>query len=476
MTVGGGLGTTHGEPDTYPAARGRRRLPEAGAAARGRRSRRDDAARLRQPLEPQARAAQVHDRPPGPRVVRRRDHAAGWACARAGAAVRVHDEATASAGSRATTARWHLTLRIESGRVADNARGRAAHGAARDREDSPRRFPHHREPEPDHRERRAVRARFIDGLVVRTGSTCTSAPRHCIEMRSPAWRYRRARWRWPRPSATCRASSSSVDDRLAKYGLREQPLLLRITGCPNGCARPYLAEIGLIGKAPGRYNLYFGGDGRGQRLNVLYRENVDEPTILAALDALFARYAAERRRRERFGDFVWRAGVVSAPGAARKGSERMRAVAWDPDRCVHEPTVIDAMNADLEQMTRRSAYVGARAPARQARVDVELRRAGGRLAAHGHAGQARCSRCAGRHGLPFPGDLPFHRRPRRASWSSTSSLPAADVAGLARGALRPALGAGHRGHRALQRPAQDRADAPCADRARREDLVRGPAP
>ena len=113
----------------------------------------------------------------------------------------------------------------------------------------------------------------------------------------------------------------SVEGRLAAHGLRDLPLTLRITGCPNGCARPYLAEIGLIGKAPGRYNLYLGGDGHGQRLNVLYRENVDEPTILAALDEAFGRFAAERQAGERFGDFTWRAGLVSqhasAPEVAR---------------------------------------------------------------------------------------------------------------------------------------------------------------
>jgi sulfite reductase (NADPH) hemoprotein beta-component len=106
-----------------------------------------------------------------------------------------------------------------------------------------------------------------------------------------------------------------VDEQLAKNGLAGAPLVLRITGCPNGCARPYLAEIALVGKAPGRYNLFLGGDGRGQRLNVLYLENVDEPTILAALDAAFARYARERTTDERFGDFAWRSGLVGAAAA-----------------------------------------------------------------------------------------------------------------------------------------------------------------
>jgi sulfite reductase (NADPH) hemoprotein beta-component len=106
-----------------------------------------------------------------------------------------------------------------------------------------------------------------------------------------------------------------VDERLAANGLAKAPLVLRITGCPNGCARPYLAEVALVGKAPGRYNLFLGGDGRGQRLNALYLENVDEPKIVAALDAAFGRYAQERTEGERFGDFAWRAGLVGAPAA-----------------------------------------------------------------------------------------------------------------------------------------------------------------
>jgi sulfite reductase (NADPH) hemoprotein beta-component len=106
-----------------------------------------------------------------------------------------------------------------------------------------------------------------------------------------------------------------VERLLAAHGLRDEPLVLRITGCPNGCARPYLAEVALVGKAPGRYNLHLGGDGRGQRLNVLYRENIDEPAILGALDEAFARFAAERQPGERFGDFAWRIGLVGSSRA-----------------------------------------------------------------------------------------------------------------------------------------------------------------
>ena len=98
--------------------------------------------------------------------------------------------------------------------------------------------------------------------------------------------------------------------RLDRHGLAGIPLSLRITGCPNGCARPYLAEIALIGKAPGRYNLLLGADAAGQRLNVLHRENVDEAQILDELDQLFGRYAQARAVDERFGDWLWRAGVL----------------------------------------------------------------------------------------------------------------------------------------------------------------------
>jgi sulfite reductase (NADPH) hemoprotein beta-component len=102
-----------------------------------------------------------------------------------------------------------------------------------------------------------------------------------------------------------------VEVLLSKHGLDGTDLHIRLSGCPNGCSRPYLGEIALVGKAPGRYNLMIGADHRGQRLNTLYRENIDEAAILAALDPLFARYATERGAGERFGDFLVRAGVVA---------------------------------------------------------------------------------------------------------------------------------------------------------------------
>ena len=102
------------------------------------------------------------------------------------------------------------------------------------------------------------------------------------------------------------ALTTKVEALLGKHELADAKIGLRISGCPNGCSRPYLGEIALIGKAPGRYNLHLGADARGQRLNRLHRENIDEAQILAELDTLFARYAAERERLEGFGDFLTR--------------------------------------------------------------------------------------------------------------------------------------------------------------------------
>jgi sulfite reductase (NADPH) hemoprotein beta-component len=105
---------------------------------------------------------------------------------------------------------------------------------------------------------------------------------------------------------------SQIEQLAANHGLKELGTVIRMTGCPNGCARPFVAEVGLIGKGPGSYNLMLGGDGRGLRLNRLYRENLKEAEILEELNRLFERYAAERLDRECFGDFTVRAGLVPA--------------------------------------------------------------------------------------------------------------------------------------------------------------------
>ena len=91
----------------------------------------------------------------------------------------------------------------------------------------------------------------------------------------------------------------------AKHGLT-QPITTRMTGCPNGCGRPYLAEIGFVGKAPGRYVMRLGGDYAGERLNFVVKEEADEAEILSTLDHYFAEYAAQQQPNERFGDYIYR--------------------------------------------------------------------------------------------------------------------------------------------------------------------------
>ncbi len=93
-------------------------------------------------------------------------------------------------------------------------------------------------------------------------------------------------------------------------GLRHDEVTLRITGCPNGCGRPYLAEIGFVGKSPGKYNVYLGAAFNGSRLNILYKANLPETEIVATLGPIIRRYAVERLAGERFGDFVIRTGYV----------------------------------------------------------------------------------------------------------------------------------------------------------------------
>ena len=106
---------------------------------------------------------------------------------------------------------------------------------------------------------------------------------------------------------------NEIDALLARHGIADAPIHLRISGCPNGCSRPYLGEIALVGKAPGRYNLMLGADHRGERLNTLHRENIDEAQLLATLDPLFASYATQRTQGDRFGDWLLRSGVIASP-------------------------------------------------------------------------------------------------------------------------------------------------------------------
>lgn len=104
-----------------------------------------------------------------------------------------------------------------------------------------------------------------------------------------------------------------LEGELAKHGLEKDEISIRMTGCPNGCARPYLGEIGLAGKSPGRYNLYLGAAADGSRLSSFFGNNMDEAQILAALSPLFGEYAKNRNSGEAFGDFLVRTGKARAP-------------------------------------------------------------------------------------------------------------------------------------------------------------------
>ncbi len=213
--------------------------------------------------------------------------------------------------------RWHLTLHIESGRLADTGERRwltglrelakahagdfrltcnqnviVANVAAGERE----------------RIDAIVREHGLDGYrrqsaIRRHAIACVALPTCGLAM-AESERY-------------LPALLPKLEARLDHHGLADAPILLRLSGCPNGCSRPYLGEIALVGRGPGRYDLRLGADFSGQRLNQVYRENVDEAAILAALDPLFARYAAERTDGEGFGDFLLRAGIL-APLPSRR--------------------------------------------------------------------------------------------------------------------------------------------------------------
>jgi sulfite reductase (NADPH) hemoprotein beta-component len=109
----------------------------------------------------------------------------------------------------------------------------------------------------------------------------------------------------------------ALEERLASHGLSADDIVIRMTGCPNGCARPYLAEIGLVGKGPGRYNLYLGAAFDGSRPSKLYAEDINHAGIIAALDPIFSAYTAKRQAGERFGEFCIRTGIVAATSNGR---------------------------------------------------------------------------------------------------------------------------------------------------------------
>ncbi|KAJ5746267.1 Sulfite reductase subunit beta [Penicillium odoratum] len=118
---------------------------------------------------------------------------------------------------------------------------------------------------------------------------------------------------------------SKLEDTLEQNGLARDSIVMRMTGCPNGCARPWLAEVAFVGKAYGAYNMYLGGGYHGQRLNKRYRSSIKEDEILEIMKDLLCRYSKERNTDgetpERFGDWCIRAGVIKATTDGRNFHE-----------------------------------------------------------------------------------------------------------------------------------------------------------
>jgi sulfite reductase (NADPH) hemoprotein beta-component len=107
---------------------------------------------------------------------------------------------------------------------------------------------------------------------------------------------------------------TQLEGELEAAGLRDDAIIIRMTGCPNGCGRPFLAEMAFVGRAPGKYNMYLGGSFIGSRLNTLYKVSVADTEIVSIVRPIFKQYAAERLTGERFGDFAIRSGLVKPTG------------------------------------------------------------------------------------------------------------------------------------------------------------------
>jgi sulfite reductase (NADPH) hemoprotein beta-component len=319
VAVGGGMGATHGDAATFPRLADvigfvppERLLAVAEAVLTAQRDLGDRSNRK------QSRLKYTIERLTLPGFVREVERRLGAPLAppRPFAFTTSGDRFGWTEGHEGT---WHLTLRVESGRVADGPRGAHLTGLrelARVHRGDFRLTPNQNlvvagvAPEDRAAVDALVARHGLDGFrtatpVRRDALACVALPTCALAM-AEAERYL--------PSLL-----TLLEGRLAAHGLAQAPLSLRITGCPNGCARPYLAEVALVGKAPGRYNLFLGGDGRGQRLNRLYRENADEAGILAALEPLLEGWAQARQERahaqEGFGDWLERGGHLPRPPA-----------------------------------------------------------------------------------------------------------------------------------------------------------------
>ncbi len=318
VTIGGGMGMTHGEADTFPRTadvlgfctpeqavavaekvvtvqrdwgnRNNRKRARLKYTDRGSRARRLPQRSREAPRLQAGRAAplRVH--------LHRRRHRLGPG---------YRQEVAPDAVRRERPRQGHPRLEL-------------AHGAARDRRAASRRLHRHRQPERHHRQRDGedeVEGRGDPeehGIAI--GTALSGIRRNsmaCVALPTCGLALAESERFLPE-------LLTALEGSLDKAGLRDNEIVIRMTGCPNGCARPYLAEIGLVGRNPGLYNLYLGAAFNGERLNKLYAEDIDKGRIVGLLEPMFSRYAKEREEGEHFGDYVIRAGYVRATTAGNR--------------------------------------------------------------------------------------------------------------------------------------------------------------
>ena len=205
---------------------------------------------------------------------------------------------------------WHYTLFVENGRIKDTPERPMRTGLRKIAEVHKGEFRLTAEPEPDHRQACAKRDRKqIEALLqpARARQRPTSGLRlnamACVAL--PTCGLALAESERYLPDLV-----DALEEILDEAGLRQDEIVIRMTGCPNGCARPYLAEIGLVGRGPGIYNLYLGAAFDGTRLNKLYRQDVDDDADHCRPASRCSCATPASAGGERFGDFVIRAGHV----------------------------------------------------------------------------------------------------------------------------------------------------------------------
>ncbi len=202
----------------------------------------------------------------------------------------------------------HLTLFVENGRVADAGTWRLKTALKSIAQTHPVAFiltPNQNLiiARADDEARAAIEAVLASHGVAQRASTLREAAMACVALPTCALALAESERYLP-------DLITKLDTLLAEHGLGGQKITVRMTGCPNGCARPYISEIGFVGRSPGRYNLHLGGAADGSRLNRILVEDADEATILQTLSPLLADYAKSREQDEGFGDYITRKKIV----------------------------------------------------------------------------------------------------------------------------------------------------------------------